>query len=132
MRYIVFITFSLACASSLISCVGASTTAPPTSMAQSQAGAFTSGVYRNVFKEYLGKSDAEVQARIDAAWYQLFYGNDDSERVYYPVGGDMAYMEDIGNGDVRSEGMSYGMIIAVQFDKKQEFDRLWKWTKTYM
>jgi oligosaccharide reducing-end xylanase len=44
----------------------------------------------------------------------------------------MAYIADIGNGDVRSEGMSYGMMIAVQLDKKEEFDRLWKWTKTYM
>jgi oligosaccharide reducing-end xylanase len=28
--------------------------------------------------------------------------------------------------------MSYGMMIAVQLDKKEEFDRLWKWAKTYM
>lgn len=95
-------------------------------------GAFESQQYRNLFAEYLGKSDAEVQARIDAAWDQLFYGNDDSERVYYPVGEDMAYIEDIGNADVRSEGMSYGMMIAVQLDKQEEFDRLWKWAKTYM
>ena len=65
-------------------------------------------------------------------WEQLFYGNDDFERVYYLVGEDMAYIEDMGNGDVRSEGMSYGMMSAVQLDKKEEFDRLWKWVKTYM
>lgn len=93
---------------------------------------FESGEYRNLFKEYLGKSDAEVQAKLDAAWQQLFYGNDNFERVYYPVGDDMAYIEDIGNSDVRTEGMSYGLMIAVQLDKKEEFDRLWKWTKTYM
>ncbi|RPJ21191.1 MAG: glycoside hydrolase [Chloroflexi bacterium] len=98
----------------------------------STVGAFESNEYRNLFEEYLGKSDAEAQARIAAAWEQLFYGSDDSERVYYPVGEDMAFMQDIGNGDVRSEGMSYGMMIAVQLDKKEEFDRLWKWTKTYM
>ena len=45
---------------------------------------------------------------------------------------DMAYIEDIGNGDVRSEGMSYGMMMAVQLNKKAEFDRIWKWAKTYM
>jgi oligosaccharide reducing-end xylanase len=28
--------------------------------------------------------------------------------------------------------MSYGMMIAVQLGKKPEFDRLWKWAKTYM
>lgn len=61
-----------------------------------------------------------------------FYGDDASERVYYPVGADMAYITDIANADVRSEGMSYGLMLAVQLNKKEEFDRLWKWTKTYM
>jgi len=94
--------------------------------------AFETGVYPNLFKEYLGKNDEAVEAKIDAAWNQLFYGDDSSERVYYPVGSDMAYISDIANEDVRSEGMSYGMMIAVQLNKKEEFDRLWKWTKTYM
>jgi oligosaccharide reducing-end xylanase len=97
-----------------------------------RVGAFTSGVYRNLFKEMLGKGDAEIKTKLDAAWQQLFYGNNDTERVYYPVGDDMGYIEDIGNNDVRTEGMSYGMMIAVQLDKKSEFDRLWKWTKKYM
>jgi len=95
-------------------------------------GSFESGVYLNLFKDLLGKSDAEIQAKLDTAWQQLFYGNDETERVYYPVGDDMAYIKDIGNGDIRSEGMSYGMMIAVQFDKQEEFNRIWKWTRTYM
>jgi oligosaccharide reducing-end xylanase len=95
------------------------------------AGAFASGVYRNLFKER-GKTDAAIQAKLDAVWQQLFYGDDQNQRVYYPVGADMAYIEDIGNGDVRTEGMSYGMMVAVQMDKRAEFDRLWKWTKTHM
>jgi oligosaccharide reducing-end xylanase len=28
--------------------------------------------------------------------------------------------------------MSYGMMIAVQLDRKAEFDALWNWSKTYM
>jgi oligosaccharide reducing-end xylanase len=28
--------------------------------------------------------------------------------------------------------MFFGMMIADQLDKKNEFDRLWKWAKTYM
>jgi oligosaccharide reducing-end xylanase len=107
-----------------------STDAPP--MPVLAKPAFESGVYRNLFAEYLGKSNTDVQAKIDAAWNQLFYGNDSSERVYYPIGEDMAYIVDTGNDDVRTEGMSYGMMIAVQLNKKEEFDRLWKWTKTYM
>lgn len=92
---------------------------------------FKTGKYRNAFKE-LGKSDAEIKSKVDAAWKQLFYGDDATQRVYYPVGADMAYIKDIGNNDVRTEGMSYGMMIAVQLDKKEEFDRLWKWSQKYM
>src|SRR5689334_7020406 len=55
------------------------------------AGAFASGVYRNLFKER-GKADAAIQAKLDAAWQQLFYGDDENQRVYYPVGADMAYI----------------------------------------
>jgi oligosaccharide reducing-end xylanase len=90
------------------------------------------GTYRNLFAEYLGKSESEIQAKLDAAWNQLFYGSDEFQRVYYPVAGDMAYVMDIGNNDVRSEGMSYGMMIAVQLDRQEEFNRIWKWALTYM
>ena len=44
----------------------------------------------------------------------------------------MGYLEDTGNHDARTEGMSYGMMICVQMDKKEEFDRIWKWACTYM
>ena len=107
-----------------------STDSPPTSVPVNAA--FETGVYPNLFRDYLGKNDEEIQAKIDSAWDQLFYGDDVSERVYYPVGSDMAYISDIANEDVRTEGMSYGMMIAVQLNKKEEFDRLWKWTRTYM
>src|SRR5512146_3242502 len=96
------------------------------------AGAFQTGSYRNLFVELLDKSDAEVNTKLEAAWQQLFYGDDETQRVYYPVGADMAYIEDIGNQDVRTEGMSYGMMNAVQMDKQAEFNRIWKWAKTYM
>jgi len=105
----------------------ATATASPTPIPAAE-----SGVYPNPLRDRLGKSEVEIQAKLDAAWDQLFYGNDHTERVYYPVGEDMAYIEDIGNGDVRSEGMSYGMMIAVQLDRQEEFDRLWSWAKTYM
>ncbi len=108
------------------------TPAPSPTAALAPAGAFATGQYRNLFSEMLGKSDAEIQAKLDAAWQQLFYGDDSTQRVYYPVGDDMAYVMDIGNDDVRSEGMSYGMMIAVQMDKQAEFDRIWTWAKTYL
>lgn len=88
--------------------------------------------HRNLFSELLGKSDIEVDAKLEATWRHLFYGQDANERVYYPVAPDLAYIADTGNDDVRSEGMSYGLMIAVQTDHREEFDRLWAWTKRHM
>ena len=93
-------------------------------------GAAYTGKYRNLFKEY-GYSEDEINEKVESTWEKLFYGNDD-ERLYYPVGDDMAYIYTADTDDVRSEGMSYGMMICVQMDKKKEFNRLWKWAKTYM
>jgi oligosaccharide reducing-end xylanase len=92
----------------------------------------TTGVYRNLFTELLGKTEAEVDAKVEAAWKKLFHGDPETERIYYPIHDDMAYIPDVGNRDVRSEGLSYGMMIAVQLDKKEEFNRIWKFAKTYM
>ncbi|HEU6454754.1 MAG TPA: glycosyl hydrolase family 8, partial [Roseateles sp.] len=46
--------------------------------------------------------------------------------------GPAAYVLDVGNADVRSEGMSYGMMIAVQMGRKADFDALWNWAATHM
>ncbi|RMG85016.1 MAG: hypothetical protein D6712_10185 [Chloroflexi bacterium] len=103
----------------------------PMESEETAQGAFYTGVYPNILAEW-GLSEEEINARIDAVWQQLFYGDDENERVYYPVDGDMAYVLDVNNGDVRTEGLSYGMMIAVQLDKKEEFDRIWHWAKTYL
>ena len=95
-------------------------------------GAFYTGVYPDLFTQLLGKSGKEVKGKIDAAFNQLFFGNDSTQRVYYPVAGKMGYIEDTGNNDVRTEGMSYGMMIAVQMNRKDVFDRIWKWAMTHM
>ena len=99
------------------------------------AGAFATGRYRNLFVE-AGHTPAEVAARIEAAFQQLFHGDSATETVYYAAGananGPLAYLTDINNRDVRTEGMSYGMMIAVQLGKKAEFDALWNWSKTFM
>lgn len=86
--------------------------------------------YRNVFKE-MGYEEELIEKRLEEIRQTYFYGSED-ERVYYPVGEDMAYIMDTGNNDARTEGMSYGMMICVQLNMKEEFDRLWKWSKTYM
>lgn len=100
-----------------------------------QEGALATGQYRNLFVEG-GHSQEEVSAKINAAFQQLFHGDSETQAVYFPAGrnanGDLAYICSIGQNDVRSEGMSYGMMIAVQLNRKAEFDALWNWAKTYM
>jgi endo-1,4-beta-D-glucanase Y len=101
-------------------------------------GAVYTNNYRNMFVG-AGYTSLDANTKIDNAWDSLFYGqnngnksDNNNESVYIPVGNDMAFIEDINNGDIRSEGQSYGMMIAVQMDKKEEFDKLWKFAKTYM
>jgi len=95
-------------------------------------GAFATGQYRNLFAELLGKSDAEIDAKLAAAWQQIAHGDPETQRLIYPIAHDMAYIPDVGNRDVRSEGLSYGMMIAVQLDHQKEFNQLWKFAKTFM
>ncbi len=98
-------------------------------------GSVATGSYPNLFAQ-AGYDESAVDAKVQDAFQQLFYGDDEQQRVYYPAGsnehGPMAYILDTGNEDVRSEGMSYGMMIAVQLDKKAEFDAIWNWSKAHM
>ena len=93
-------------------------------------GAFYTGKYRNFFEEQ-GYNSEEITSRLEKIFQTIFYGPDD-ERFYHESGSDMGYLEDTGNHDVRTEGMSYGMMVCVQMNKQKEFDRLWKWVCTYM
>lgn len=85
--------------------------------------------YRNMFAE-IGVSEEEIKKRLEEIKFTFFF--EEGEKLYDPVGEDMAYIVDTGNNDARTEGMSYGMMLCVQLDMKEEFDRLWKWAKTYM
>lgn len=95
-----------------------------------EKGAVYTGIYPNIF-ELAGYEKKEIENRIDQIFQTLFYGSDE-ERIYHPVGCDLGYIEDTGNLDARTEGMSYGMMMCVQMNKKEEFDRIWKWARTYM
>lgn len=94
-------------------------------------GAFYTDEYRNLFLE-AGYTQAQVDQRLADLWHTYFEGDVNNERLYYEVGDDMAYILDTGNNDVRTEGMSYGMMLCVQLNKKEQFDKLWKWAKTNM
>lgn len=91
-------------------------------------GAFETRQYRNVFAE-MGYTQEEIDKRVQTVFNGIF---SPKNKVYVEPDDSTAYICDIVHNDVRSEGMSYGMMIAVQFDRKDIFDRLWRWSKTYM
>ena len=116
--------------------VAAQTPSTPVTAVTDGSGAYKTGQYHNLFVERLGHSEAETRQKIEDTFQQLFHGDGQEERIYFETGanadGPLAYVTDWANNDARSEGMSYGMMIAVQLDKKREFDALWNWSKTYM
>jgi oligosaccharide reducing-end xylanase len=99
------------------------------------SGAFATGRYRNLFAE-AGHSHHEISKKIKTAFRQMFHGDPETQSVFFWTGknpnGRLAYVTDWNNHDVRTEGMSYGMMISVQLNKKKEFNGLWNWAQTYM
>ena len=93
-----------------------------------EKGAFETHQYRNLLAE-MGYKQSDIDKKVNEVFHDVFYGKN---KVYFEVGDSLGYISDIKNHDVRTEGMSYGMMIAVQFDKKDIFDRLWRWSKKYM
>ena len=93
-----------------------------------EKGAFETGQYRNLFVE-MGYRPNEVEQKLKEVFNDVFHG---PNKVYFEVGDSMGYVSDIKNHDVRTEGMSYGMMVAVQMGEKDIFDRLWRWAKKYM
>lgn len=91
-------------------------------------GAFETHQYRNYFLE-MGYSQKQIDDKLKEVFNDVFYGKN---KVYFEVGDSLGYISDIKNNDARTEGMSYGMMLAVQFNKKDIFDRLWRWSKKYM
>lgn len=89
---------------------------------------FYSGAYRNVFRE-AGFGQKDIDEKIASVYHQLFESPDG---IYFQVGDSMGYVSDLKNHDARTEGLSYGMMIAVQLNKKDVFDRIWRWSKKYL
>jgi oligosaccharide reducing-end xylanase len=97
----------------------------------------------NLFTELLGIPDDQVTEKLTLAANRIFgIGTGESAipvvdagyRVYYelPQNPEQAFIWAPDSSDIRSEGMSYGMMIAVQLDMRQQFDRLWNFAKAYM
>lgn len=100
------------------------------------------GNSENLFVSVLGKTQKQVDDKVKTA-IDRFFGVGTGEpntptvnsgyRCYYelPTDSTMAFIWAADSNDIRSEGQSYGMMMAVQMDMQAEFDKLWKFAKTY-
>lgn len=112
---------------------GDSSTPTPSSQNEPEpqdSGAFFSGDYTSPFKTYLGKTDEEIQDKLEGLWNHYFKGGN-NEKVFIEQGSE-AYILNVRQNYVSSEGMAYGMMICVQTDHQEAFDKLWTWTKNHM
>ena len=91
-------------------------------------GGFETRQYRNLFAE-MGYAQKDIDQKVSEVFNDVFFG---PNKVYFEVGDTMGYVSDVKNHDVRTEGMSYGLMVAVQFNRKDIFDRLWRWSRRYM
>ncbi len=93
-------------------------------------GAFFTGKYRNVFAE-TGKSQAEIDDKIRRA-YDTYFSLTDENRLYFELAPGEAYVKDIAHDDIRSEGQSYAMMLALQRNDQAKFNKLWKFATARM
>jgi len=96
----------------------------------------------NLFVTVLGRTQTQVDSKVQTA-VDRFFGVGTGEpntptvssgyRCYYELPSDstMAFIWAADSNDIRSEGQSYGMMVAVQMDMKSHFDKLWKFARTH-
>lgn len=79
----------------------------------------------------LGYPETEIDRRLASMWDMIF-DSTAPDSFYRDNGDGTAFIFDTGNNDVRTEGMSYAMMMAVQANRQDVFDRLWTWSMRYM
>ena len=94
-----------------------------------KTGAFQTGIYPNYLAE-TGIDDQAARQRVEQAFHTIFF--DPDENFCHHTDEDAWCMVDTGNNDARTEGMSYGMMMCVQMDRQDIFDKLWTFTERYM
>lgn len=105
---------------------------------QGSGALYSSRNYRNLFVDYGIASSADSQQKLQNAYNQLFVNGTSTQKVKFDTNDGMSYILNDKTGenaipqDIRSEGVSYGMMIAVQMNDKATFDRLWNFALAKM
>ncbi len=86
--------------------------------------------YPNAFRDLLGKSETEIADRVNRAYEQLFRGDPETESIFVADGPERAIIRDVYHDQVRTEGLGLGLLISVSLDKRDDFDRIWRYSKS--
>src|SRR6478736_1768586 len=125
----------LACAGlGLASCSGSDGRGGTTGTTGTAGTGGTAPAAGGLFRTMLGKSQTEIDSKVTTA-VNRFFGIGTNEpttptaatgyRCYYemPQDSSMAFIWAADSNDIRSEGMSYGMMVAVQMNMQAQVDR---------
>jgi oligosaccharide reducing-end xylanase len=86
--------------------------------------------YPNPFRDLLGQTDAAISAKLNNAFNTIFHGSPAYAIYVNPAGTDQAYIIDTyHDNEIRTEGIGLGMMICVEFNKQDEFDKLWTYAR---
>lgn len=95
--------------------------------------------YANVFHDLFNYTTDTVNRHVEDVYQQLFHGDPDTQAIYFtkdndggcdfPTGDNEACINDLYHSDVRTEGLGIGMLVSVELNHQDEFDRLWNYAK---
>lgn len=109
------------------------------SLGQSANSTYKTGKYRNLQVDYDGVGSDPANRwygdyKLLVNYIEMIGNNpvNPDTRLLYDVSSTEAYILDVNNNDIRSEGMSYGMMLAVQMNDQPTFDKLWRFAKNRM
>jgi len=91
--------------------------------------------YVNTFQVLLGQDPNDINIKIELAFAQLFHpdpADAATQAIYYEQSDNQALIYDSLHTDVRTEGMGLAMLITVELDHQDEFDRLWRYSKAHL
>ena len=85
----------------------------------------------SIIVEHAGISPDSAQSLVRQCYERIFTDKREDDRLYFPHKRNMAYMYSKWSESVISTDQAMGMFVCVQLDRKEEFDRLWRYAKKY-
>jgi oligosaccharide reducing-end xylanase len=79
--------------------------------------------------EAVDERAAEAAGQLVDAYEQLFHGDPTTEAILFRADTGGSYLFDIFHNQIRTDGVGYGMLLAVLVDRQDDFDALWTYAR---